>query len=208
MDVSGDLTGAERLISQLKDHAERHGLSSCYACGLGYEGLLAAQNGDFWTAIRLIRSCLGGLRQARNELLHSLFLAALAEILTDAGRSDESHAAIDEVLSRAEKNGALWSKPAALRIKGEALMLTERGDGSAAEDHFRRSINLAQQQGALFWELRSSVSLGKLHSIRGRKRDAYDLVSSIYAKFTEGFEAVDLRRAKSLLDEWAPLNSS
>ena len=50
-------------------------------------------------------------------------------------------------------------------------------------------------------ELRAAVSLGRLWSKQGKKEEAKELLGEIYAWFTEGFDTVDLKSAKSLLDE-------
>jgi predicted ATPase len=46
------------------------------------------------------------------------------------------------------------------------------------------------------------MNLGQLFHTRGRIEDARDLLSPIYAKFTEGFDTIDLQDAKSLLHKW------
>ena len=94
--------------------------------------------------------------------------------------------------------------PEALRIKGEVLMLSDGADKTAAEEHFHRSIDLAHRQEALSWELRTAISLGRLHHARGRSRDACDLLRSVYARFTEGFQTSDLQCARRFLEEWDP----
>jgi predicted ATPase len=38
---------------------------------------------------------------------------------------------------------------------------------------------------------------------QGRIREAYDLLEPIYGWFTEGFDTLDLREAKAMLDELA-----
>ena len=39
--------------------------------------------------------------------------------------------------------------------------------------------------------------------MRGRRADARDLLAPIYGWFTEGFDTLDLKEAKGLLDELA-----
>jgi hypothetical protein len=52
------------------------------------------------------------------------------------------------------------------------------------------------------WELRAAMSLGRLRrDQRGRRREARDRIAAIQGRFTEGFDAPDLRDAKALLDE-------
>jgi len=104
-------------------------------------------------------------------------------------------------LRRAERNNAFWWMPEALRIKGEVLLLSDKADATAAEDHFRRSLDLAHQQGALSWELRAAISLARLQRHQGRIGGARDLLAAVYNRFTEGFGTADLQSATRLLDE-------
>ena len=90
--------------------------------------------------------------------------------------------------------------PEALRIKGEVL-LSCKGDTIAADDHFRRSLDLAHRQGALSWELRAATSLARLWGDQGRSADAVATLKPVYDRFTQGFDTADLVAAKRLVDE-------
>src|SRR6266480_103383 len=70
------------------------------------------------------------------------------------------------------------AKPHCCRIKRTGL---QRRTISA------RSLDLARRQGALSWELRTATSLGRLRRDENRIGGAYDLVSSVYDRFSEGF---------------------
>jgi predicted ATPase len=199
----GDLETAEHSIHRLKDHAEEHALSSYYACGLGFEGQLSAKRADLAAAERLIRASLGGLRQAQYEILYTPFLSGLAEVLAAAGDLDDALAVADEALQRTERDNAFWWMPEALRIKGDVMLLSHKADPTVAEDHFRRSLDLARRQGALSWELRTAMSLARLQRDHGRIGEARDLLASVHGRFTEGFATADLQSAKRLLDEFA-----
>jgi hypothetical protein len=87
------------------------------------------------------------LRQTQYGLLYTPFLSGSAEVLATAGRLDDSLAAADEKLRRTERSDGFWRIPEALRIKGEAPLLSDKADTTAAEDHFRRSLDLARRQG-------------------------------------------------------------
>ena len=63
------------------------------------------------------------------------------------------------------------------------------------------AIALAQQQDAKFWELRATATLAKLRADQGRPSEAHDLLAPVYGCFTEGFDTLDLKEAKTLLDE-------
>ena len=70
-----------------------------------------------------------------------------------------------------------------------------------AKDCFDQSIKIAQQQKAKAWELRAVMSLARLYQKQGNEEEARGLLAQIYNSFTEGFDTIDLREAKALLDE-------
>jgi predicted ATPase len=198
---------AEPWIAWLKDHAGRHAMNSYYSCALGFDGLLQTQRGNFAAGEQLLRACLEGSRKAQFEVLYGRFLSGLAEALVAAKRFDESLAVIDEALEL--DHVPLWAfRPEALRIKGEILLYSDKADMKQAEDQFLRSLDVAREQGALFWELRTTMSLARLHHAQGQTNKARYLLQSIYARFTEGFATADLPSAKRLLDEWGPGDAS
>jgi predicted ATPase/DNA-binding winged helix-turn-helix (wHTH) protein len=196
---AGNLSAAERDVAELIRHANIHSLSADYACGLGLRGDLALRRGDIGGGVRLLRAALDGLRQTRIQTLHSMLLGSLANGLAAAGNITEGLAAIDAVLTRVESDGELWFLPEALRLKGALLLMRHRAVD--AENLFLRSLDFARRQGALSWELRSTVSLARLQCGQGRAREAHGRLMSVYSRFTEGFETADVQEAKQLLDE-------
>ena len=74
---------------------------------------------------------------------------------------------------------------------------------SEAEYWFSRSLDLAREQSALVWELRTATSLAHLRVRQGRDDEALCALRPVYDRFTEGFDTLDLRVAKRLLDELA-----
>jgi predicted ATPase len=51
------------------------------------------------------------------------------------------------------------------------------------------------------WELRAAMSMARLWRDQGKRDEARDLLAPVYGWFTEGFDTLDLKRAKGLLDE-------
>jgi predicted ATPase len=70
-----------------------------------------------------------------------------------------------------------------------------------AEAEYRRAMALAAQQSNRAIELRAATSLSRLLSQTGRSREARDMLTAVYAAFTEGFDRPDLLAAKMLLAE-------
>jgi predicted ATPase/DNA-binding winged helix-turn-helix (wHTH) protein len=196
----GDFEAAQQWTALLKRYSEKYDLKSQYACALGFEGQLAASRGETNSALKQLRACLTGLREARFEVLYTVFLDSLAEVLATAGHLGEALAAADEALQRTERNEALWWMPEALRMKGELMLLSRKADTANSEDLFRRSLALAHRQGALFWELRTATSLARLHRERGHRDEARAALSTVCDRFSEGFHAKDFKTAKGLLD--------
>jgi predicted ATPase len=100
----------------------------------------------------------------------------------------------------ADRGGERWSVAELLRIKGEILLESD-GDrfGTAAEECFAGALDVARQQGALFWELRAAMSLARWRGRQGRSDDAKPILAPVYDRFTEGLETADLRAARVLL---------
>jgi len=74
-------------------------------------------------------------------------------------------------------------------------------DEAAAEAWLLRAVGAAQGQGARWWELRAATSLARLWRDQGKRAEARDLLAPVYGWFTEGFDTLDLKEVKALLDE-------
>jgi predicted ATPase len=124
----------------------------------------------------------------------------LGSALIDSGRSTDANDALIGALAIAEKNQERCHEAELHRLRGE-LALDGGQSPDAAEAHFQRSLEIAKKQQSKAWELRSTMSLARLHQGQRRRAEAHDRLAETYAKFTEGFETPDLRAAKSLLAE-------
>jgi predicted ATPase len=203
--MTGDLVGAERAVAMLSDLAERHNWTLWKIVGRCLKGWLLVTRGDCATGSDLLRMGLETCERTGWTICYPEFLGALAEGLAGVGQITEAIAAVDRALARVERGGDLWYLPELLRLKGE-LLLQEAGDQSisAAEKCFIRALDVARQQGALFWELRSALSLASLRVRRGRPDDARPILAPVYDRFTEGFETADMRAARAMLESAPP----
>jgi predicted ATPase len=71
----------------------------------------------------------------------------------------------------------------------------------AAENWLRQALLAARDEGTKSLELRAALSLARLYRAHQREKEARDVLSPIYAWFTEGFTTRDLVEAKDLLDQ-------
>ncbi len=93
------------------------------------------------------------------------------------------------------------------RVGKGVLALHQDGSEAAwqeAETHFQHALATARQQQAKSLELRVTVSLCRLWKDQGQCREARECLAEMYGWFSEGFDTVDLRDAKALLEALAP----
>ena len=74
-------------------------------------------------------------------------------------------------------------------------------DAAKAEDYFERALAVARQQQARSWEHRAATSMARLWRDQGKSKQARELLAPVYGWFTEGFDTLDLKEAKALLNE-------
>jgi predicted ATPase len=96
-----------------------------------------------------------------------------------------------------------WWEAEVYRTAGEIALMLPEPDAAKAEAYFERALAVARQQQAKSWELRAAMSMARLWRDQGKRVEARDLLAPIYGWFTEGFDALDLKQAKTLLDELA-----
>ena len=64
-----------------------------------------------------------------------------------------------------------------------------------------RPTEIAREKSAKSWELRATTSLARLLAHQGRRDEAGSMLADIYGWFTEGFDTVDLKEARALLEQ-------
>jgi predicted ATPase len=89
------------------------------------------------------------------------------------------------------------------RLRGDWFVTHRRASEVEAEACFERALAVAREQEAKLWELRAANSLARLWRDQGKRATARDLLAPIYGWFTEGFDTLDLKEAKALLEELA-----
>jgi len=151
--------------------------------------------------IPLLIEGLAILRAVGSNLLLPFFLTLLAELYGRSAQPGEGLDRLAEAATMIEVTNERWAEAEMHRLRGTLLLsMHER---AAAEDSFRLALTVAQQQTAKFWELRAATSLARLWRDQGKQTEARDLLAPIYGWFSEGFDTLDLKEAKALLDELA-----
>jgi class 3 adenylate cyclase/tetratricopeptide (TPR) repeat protein len=88
------------------------------------------------------------------------------------------------------------------RLNARLLLLGKGPNASThAESLLDRAIKIARDQGARSLELRAARDLAELWLDQGKHTEARELLAPVYGWFTEGFDTLDLKEAKTLLDK-------
>ena len=94
-----------------------------------------------------------------------------------------------------------WCEAEVRRTAGELTLASPEPDVAKAEAYFERALVVARKQQAKSWELRAAMSMARLWRNQGRPQQARELLAPVHGWFTEGFDTLDLKEAKVLLDE-------
>ena len=187
----------ERMIH----YGKEKGLRMIVPFGKFFRGNAMAQHGEFAEGIAQMREGISELRSIGTLFsLPSLF-AGLADACADCGKIDEGLATIEQGLEMIRTGGEHFSLPEIHRIRGKLLLVRSVDITNAAEAAFGEALSAARTQQAKWLELRVATSIARLWRDQGKPQQARELLTPIYDWFTEGFDTLDLKEAKALLEE-------
>jgi predicted ATPase len=173
------------------------------AFGLINQGCVLALTGNAPKAVELINAGHAIYRPMGLTMWLPLYLPHLATSYADIGQFVDARRCIEEAMMAVETTKERWCEADVHRIAGEIALKSPERDTAKAQVHFERALAVARQQRAKSWELRAAMSMARLWRDQGKRDEARDLLAPVYGWFTEGFDTLDLREAKALLDELA-----
>jgi predicted ATPase len=149
----------------------------------------------------MITSGITMYRSTGSRLYLPIFLSHLSRTYAELGQFDQAWRCIGEAMTAVETTKERWYEAEIHRVTGEiALKLPQLGSSQAGA-YFERALTVAHAQQAKSWELRAAMSMARLWHDQGMREKARALLAPIYGWFAEGFDTVDLKQAKALLDE-------
>ena len=182
--------------------ATEQGFPHWVAFGAMLHGWALAHQGRAQEGVEQITQSLMTYRATGAEHLRPYWLALLAEAQGILGEREAGLAMLTEALALVDTTGARWYEAEIHRLKG-ALLLQRSDNQAEAENCFHNALDIARNQQAKSFELRAATSLAQLWQQQGKRQEAQDLLAPVYNWFTEGFDTVDLKDAKALLDALA-----
>ena len=127
--------------------------------------------------------------------------AVHAQSQLDCGDTDSAFRNLSDALEQVKRPG--WSERCDLAevLRVKACAHAQIGQEDVAEKLFVDALNIAREQSAKSWELRTATHYARLLQAQGRMAEAQSLLQSVYDWFTEGHETRDLKEAGALLSE-------
>ncbi len=165
---------------------------------LAYSGWAMALQGRTAEGIEKIRQAIALHESIGAKLERPIFLAALAESLSQAGRLHEALVAAQDGLDRSRFTALRFHEPELLRLKAELLAEMSVSNFEQAEACLREALKIARETGAKSLELRAALSLCRLQGRTG-KHEERQMLASVVAQFSEGSTVKDFKESMRLL---------
>jgi class 3 adenylate cyclase/predicted ATPase len=188
----------EELIGSLLPLVSRHGSAVGMANVKMLHGWALVARGRVDEGLVQLRLGLGAWRASGSTFSAPFRLGRAADAYRMAGQPEEAMRLVIEATETMDRTGERWFEAELHRLRGQLLM--DSGDHHQAENCFRRAIEVARSQSARLFELRSANNLGQLWRSQGHPEKARELLAPLFAWFADGFDTVDLKEAKALLD--------
>jgi predicted ATPase len=181
--------------------AEEKDASMWKAAATAYQGLIFALTGKASDAVQKITGGISAFRSTGATVAGPLWLSHLATAYAQLGQFDDAWRCIGEAMTAMEITKERWFEAEINRMAGEIALKSPEPGAAKAQAYFERALAVARTQQAKSWELRAAMSMARLWRAQRRREEARELLAPVYGWFTEGFETLDLREAKALLDE-------
>lgn len=167
-------------------------------------GWALIEQGQTEAGIAQIRQGKADYKDTGSEMGHPYQLALLASGYGKMGQAEEGLVLLGEALETVDRTGERYYEAEIHRLKGELLQQAEEGGPDASPESpeacFLKAIEVARRQQARSLELRATTSLCRLWQQQGRTAAARQILERIYSWFTEGFDTVDLKETRALLE--------
>ena len=197
-----DAATAFDTASELLKLSEEHRLTPARAIALVFLGWAMSRTIGDIQGLRLMEEGLAAYNRlgARSFLTFATCLSA--ETFFMHKQYEKGMEQVNLALATSSEIGDQWCLPRLNMVRARILQDTD-SDVNAAEVSLRTAIEGARSQSARGMELRAATLLARLWRSQGKPQQARELLAPVYGWFTEGFDTLDIKEAKALLDELA-----
>ncbi|HWX27959.1 MAG TPA: hypothetical protein VNZ53_11075, partial [Steroidobacteraceae bacterium] len=201
--LSENYAAANALNDELVTLADEKGALHWKAWGMVSQGLQFVLTGKASDAVRKITFAITAYRSQGSTAWVLVWLSYLARAHAELGQFDDAWRCIGEAMTAVETTKERWIEAEVHRVAGDIALMSPQPDSAKAEAYFKRALTVAGAQQAKSWELRAAMSMARLWRDQGKREEARALLAPVYGWFTEGFDTLDLKEAKALLDDLA-----
>ena len=197
----GNSAAATTQLDEAAALAAEKGALLWKATGMTNQGCVWASTGKASDAVQMITSGITAFRSTGSTLFTPWHLSNLAKAYAELGQFDDAWRCLGEAMTAVETTKETWCEADFHRMAGEIALLSPEPNAEKAQAHFERALAIAFEQQAKSFELRAATSMARLWRDQGKRKEARGLLAPVYEWFTEGFDTLDLKEAKALLDE-------
>jgi class 3 adenylate cyclase/predicted ATPase len=178
---------------------EEHEFAHYLAMALILRGWAKAQQGEFNRGMDEIQAGLEKERGTGALLFESYTLGLLADACLKNERYGKALEFLDQAQLRLnEKNSEQFYAAEIYRLLGETYLRSQK-DLDQAEHYLWKGFKLAREQKAKSIELKICMNIYDVYQLRQNADKYRPLLGEIYRSFSEGFDTVDLLKAKARL---------
>jgi predicted ATPase len=199
--MSGNYAIAKAQSDEMITLGEEQGSVYWKTSGMLRRAGVLALTGQASDAVGIFSSGIPVMRSTGTTQFFPVWLSLLARAYGELGQFDEACRHIGEAITAVETTKETWYEADVHRTAGEIALMSPKRDAEKAEACFERALAVARAQQAKSWELRAAISMARLWRERGKRDQAREILAPVYGWFTEGFDTLDLKQAKALLDE-------
>jgi class 3 adenylate cyclase/tetratricopeptide (TPR) repeat protein len=201
--LCGNAVAASALSGELMILANEKGASLRKAEAVFQRGCVLALTARTAEAVEMIGAGVRAWRSTGSTCWTPLHMSFLADAHARLSKFDDAWRCIGEGMAASDTSKESWCDADIHRLAGDIVLLSGKPDAAKAEAYFERALVIARKQLAKSFELRAAMSMARLWRDQGKRDEARQLLAPVYGWFTEGFDTLDLKQAKALLDELA-----
>jgi class 3 adenylate cyclase/tetratricopeptide (TPR) repeat protein len=184
------------VAEELRRLSQDEGFHLWYTVAETYRGVIGLGLGEKGARERMIAGRELFL-QTRTRITLVMMDVMIAEALHDLGDDGEAERLLAEAEAEAEAREEGLDAPEVWRVRGRVL--AHRGDVSAAETAYRRSLESACGQKAHSLELRAALDLHDLLAAHGRAEEGRDHLASVFDLVPWALDRPEPARAQAIL---------
>jgi hypothetical protein len=198
--AAGEYTKASAVAHELITLAGEKGAALWEALGVADQGCIMVLTDKASEGADLLTSGISGIQSTGATYSLPLYLSYLSRAFAEQGRFDDAQRYICDAMELVNRTKEKWCESDIYRVAGEITLMSPDQEMTKAELYFHQALAVAREQKAKSWELRAAMSMARLWRDQGKHQLARELLAPVYGWFTEGFDTLDLKEAKALLD--------